>query len=142
MPVRRFLVVMVYAGFATAYVAAVVLDILRAEPVATVVGGNEAADRLALLFGFTGLAGVAAIWAAASLPRTRNLLILSLALVSLELFVPLLFAGSVTAAEDPAGIRLGPWVRLAAAGGAALTAWLGVRAAGRGDATRVTQPSD
>jgi len=142
MTVRRLLVVAVFAGFATTYLGAVVLDIVRTEAAATVVGGSEAADRLLVLFGLTGLAGVAAVWAAADRPKARNLLILSVALVSLELFVPLLVAGPVAGVEDAVGIRLGPWVRLAAAGGAALTAWLGLWAASRGDATQVIQPSD
>ena len=125
MPAARLLVVGAYAGFLTAYFAAILLDVVHANA-GTTPGSPDAADGLLVLFGLCGLVGMAALSAAAPRPRARNLLILSLALLGLELFVPLLLAGTVITAGEALGVSLGPWIRLAAIGGALAAALAGL----------------
>lgn len=121
-----FLLVAGYAVLVTIYAAAIVLDVTGSRGATGAAGLSEAADRLLVLWGFTGLAGVGALWAAWARPIARNLLVVSVGLISVELLGPVILSPVVTGAQDALGVELGPWIRLAAIGASTALAWLGL----------------
>jgi hypothetical protein len=127
----KFMLAGLYAWIVSSFFGAILLDIVYSRAVSidlnpsdTATLFSRGADFLLLLSTLTLLAGVAAIGFAWSHAVARNLLIVSLFFVAVELFTPFLLGSLLLKVQANSGLHTGMWIRLAGSALSSILAFL------------------
>ncbi len=129
--IRQHLPASLYTWIVSISFGAVLLDILYARAASrnfnpsdvTVIFSNGA-DFLLLLSAISLLAGLAAVGLTWPRAAARNLLIVSLIVIVIELFTPVFFGTLISRAQASSGLAFGMWIRLVGNGLSSILAFL------------------
>lgn len=123
----RTLVTGLYAWVVTIFFGIVLLDMAYANLLKAVLSDSqriailaEVSDLLLLIYGLGVLAGIGAFLLSLQVKHARNLTLLSLVMILLELFAPGFLAQLIESTQSP---YLGSWVRVTLSGMASLLAF-------------------